>query len=81
MVLIVDDDDHIRFREINILRLSGNRAIVTGGLNRGEKVCVSSLEAVTDGMKVRTAASPSQQPQPTMEMGDSTTTLKTGDGS
>jgi RND family efflux transporter MFP subunit len=79
-VLVVDDDDQIRFREINVLRLSGNRAIVTGGLNRGEKVCISSLEAATDGMKVRTALSPSQ-PGPADEIGDSTTTLKTGDGS
>ena len=80
-VLIVDDGDHIRFREVTILRFAGNRAIITDGLDRGEKICVSSLEAVTDGMKVRTAASPSQQPQPTTEMRDSTTTLKTGNGS
>ena len=79
-VLIVDDDDQIRFREVHVLRFSGNRAIVTAGLNRGEKVCISSLEAVTDGMKVRTALSPSQ-PGPTDGIGDSATTLKTGDGS
>jgi multidrug efflux system membrane fusion protein len=79
-VLVVDDDDQIRFREIHVLRLSGNTAIVTGGLSRGEKVCISSLEAVTDGMKVRTALSP-PQPGPADEIGDSTTTLKTGDDS
>jgi RND family efflux transporter MFP subunit len=78
--LVVDDNDQIRFREIDILRLSGNRAIVTGGLDPGEKVCISSLEAVTDGMKVRTSSSPSE-PQSIAEPGDSTTTVKTGDGS
>jgi RND family efflux transporter MFP subunit len=79
-VLVVDDDDHIRFRDVTILRFTGNRAVITDGLNQGEKVCVSSLEAMTDGMKVRTSATHSQPLPSTTEMDDRTTTHKTGDG-
>jgi multidrug efflux pump subunit AcrA (membrane-fusion protein) len=53
-VLVVDDEDRLRFREVVVLRLDREEAIVVAGLNTGEKVCVSTLEAVTDGMKVRT---------------------------
>ncbi len=53
-VLVVDDESRLRFREVDVLRLGGDEAIVVDGLDRGDKVCVSMLEAVTDGMKVRT---------------------------
>lgn len=54
-VLVVDDESRLRFREVEILRVSRTEAVITGGLSAGERVCVSLLEAVTDGMRVRTS--------------------------
>ena len=55
-VLIVDDDDRLRFREVVVLRLNRNEAVIREGIVAGERICVSTLEAVSDGMKVRTAS-------------------------
>ena len=52
-VLIVDDEDRLRFRDVDVLRVDRQSAIIVGGLAPGERVCVSTLEAVSDGMKVR----------------------------
>jgi RND family efflux transporter MFP subunit len=53
-VLIVDADDRLRFREVEVLRASGDEVVVSGGLEPGERVCLSPLSAVTEGMLVRT---------------------------
>ena len=54
-VLVVDDDDRLRFRSVDILRAEPEEVIVRSGLRDGERVLLSPLEAVTDGMRVRTA--------------------------
>jgi hypothetical protein len=43
----------LRFREVWVLRLVGDEAIVSRGLEAGDLVCVSPLETPTDGMVVR----------------------------
>jgi RND family efflux transporter MFP subunit len=53
-VLVVDSEDRLRFRDIDLLRATREEIVVQGGLQAGERVCLSPLEAVTDGMKVRT---------------------------
>lgn len=55
-VLVVDGDSRLRFRDVEVVRLEGERAIVGDGLAGGETVCVSALDVATDGMKVRVAA-------------------------
>ena len=52
-VLIVDDESRLRFRDVNVLRVDREFAVIVGGLEEGDLVCVSTIEAVTDGMKVR----------------------------
>jgi RND family efflux transporter MFP subunit len=54
-VLVVDDEDRLRFRDVKILRSSGAEVIVGSGLAPGERICLSSLPVVTDGMHVRTS--------------------------
>lgn len=44
-------------RRVEILRLAGDRAIVSRGLESGDLVLVSPLETATDGMEVRTTPS------------------------
>jgi RND family efflux transporter MFP subunit len=54
-VLVVDAEDRLRFRDVDVLRVDRGYAILVGGLEAGERVCVSTLQAVSDGMKVRAA--------------------------
>jgi len=53
-VLIVDAEDRLRFRDVDIVRLESDRAVIGSGLAPGDRVCTSPLESVTDGMHVRT---------------------------
>jgi RND family efflux transporter MFP subunit len=55
VVLVIDDDDRLRFRPVEILRSSSQETIVSSGLAAGERLCISSLAIVTDGMRVRVA--------------------------
>jgi RND family efflux transporter MFP subunit len=52
-VLVVDEEDRLQFRDVDLLRVTREEIVVRGGLQAGERVCLSPLEAVTDGMKVR----------------------------
>jgi len=54
-VLVIDGENKLRFREIRISRIKRDRVVVQDGLEPGERVCLTPLTAVTDGMKVRTA--------------------------
>jgi len=53
-LLVVDANDRLRFRQVTVDRTTGTEVIVAGGIESGERVCLSPLEAVTDGMLVRT---------------------------
>ena len=51
-VLVVDEDDRLRFRTVSIARIYGDDAYIDGGLEKGERVCITVLQAVIDGMRV-----------------------------
>jgi RND family efflux transporter MFP subunit len=53
-VLVIDGENTLRFRDIDVARIKRDRVVVRGGLEPGERVCLTPLTAVTDGMKVRT---------------------------
>lgn len=52
-VLIVDDNDRLAYRAVIPLRLYRDRVLIEGGLADGERVCVSPLQTVIEGMRVR----------------------------
>ena len=52
-MLIVDESNRLRYRDVEILRSTSDAVLVRGGLTEGELVCISPLDAVTDGMTVR----------------------------
>lgn len=62
--IVVDEENCLRFRDVHVLREEHDRVVVAGGLLDGDQICISSLETVTDGMKVRTAASDGETPSP-----------------
>ena len=51
-VLIVDDENRLRFREVELLRVYGDDAFISSGVRRGERISISPLQAVVDGMRV-----------------------------
>ena len=52
-VLVVDEENRLRFREVEILRLENERVLISSGLRAGERVCLSPIQAVVDGMAVQ----------------------------
>jgi RND family efflux transporter MFP subunit len=54
-VLVVDDEDRLRFRDVDVLRAERENMVIGSGLSAGERVCVTSLPAAVDGMSVRIA--------------------------
>lgn len=53
-VLVVDAEERLRPREVEVLRVERDVAALRAGVAPGERVCVSPVEAFTDGMRVRT---------------------------
>jgi RND family efflux transporter MFP subunit len=51
-VLVVDAESRLRFRDVEVIRAERDRVIIGGGLEAGERVCISPMRAVTDGMFV-----------------------------
>ncbi len=54
----VFEDGRLHFREVEVARRDHQLAWVGAGLDGGAQVITSALDAVTDGMAVRTAADP-----------------------
>lgn len=52
-VYVVDAENRLHFRDVEVLRTERENVILGAGLEEGDRVCTSPLEAVIDGMKVR----------------------------
>jgi len=59
-VLIVDADTRLRFREVSVRRIQGEKVVIATGLENGERVCISPLDVVVDGMRVRLEGEPTE---------------------
>ncbi len=51
-VLIVDADNRLRRRKVDVLRTDFKSALISSGLQAGDRVCVSPVEAFVDGLLV-----------------------------
>jgi membrane fusion protein, multidrug efflux system len=51
----VFDDGSLRVLDVKVARADRERVYVSAGLEEGDEVIVSALDAVTDGMKIRAA--------------------------
>lgn len=58
LVWVVDDQAQLRIRTVRVARAGVEQAVVTAGLQAGERVCVSNLQYVTDGLPVRVEGEP-----------------------
>ncbi|MCG8415399.1 MAG: efflux RND transporter periplasmic adaptor subunit [Pseudomonadales bacterium] len=52
-VLVVDAENKMYFREVEIFRLEEQQVLISGGILPGEKICISPIQAVVDGMAVQ----------------------------
>jgi RND family efflux transporter MFP subunit len=52
-VWILDAEDRLRIRDVEVLRLAGSSMVIGGGLADGERVIVSALDFVSEGMRAR----------------------------
>lgn len=55
-VLIVDAENKMFYREVEIFRLEDDRVLISGGLLPGERICTSPIQAVVNGMTVQPVA-------------------------
>ncbi|MDJ0876456.1 MAG: efflux RND transporter periplasmic adaptor subunit [Desulfobacterales bacterium] len=53
-VWVVGDDQRLGFRTVDVARIAKDGVLIRGGLASGDRVIISQVRAVTDGMKVRT---------------------------
>jgi RND family efflux transporter MFP subunit len=53
-VLVVDAEDRLRFRDVAVARRMGDSIVLSGGVEAAERVVISPLSSVSDGMAVRT---------------------------
>ena len=51
-VLVVDEENQLRTREVSVSHRTDKDAWVTAGLSEGEKVCVTPIEIISEGMQV-----------------------------
>ncbi|MGI9322046.1 MAG: hypothetical protein ACR2PJ_00550, partial [Pseudomonadales bacterium] len=51
-VLMVDADNRLRYRQVEVLRFKQDQVILKGGLVTGEVVNISPIQTVIEGMKV-----------------------------
>ena len=53
---VVGEDGRLAFRDVDILRVSGETVYVQGGIAEGELICTNSLEAAVEGQLVQRTA-------------------------
>ncbi len=63
-VAVVDAKGALRLRQVSVLRADGEQVWLSSGLEAGDRVCVTALGAVVDGMPVRVAEAAAAGPKP-----------------
>jgi len=63
-VWVIDDENRLHFRKVDLLRTTRKAVVIRSGLHEDEQVCLSPMEAVTDGMLVRILEDPEAIPNP-----------------
>jgi RND family efflux transporter MFP subunit len=51
-VLVLEEENRLRFRTVEVFRVQGETVLISAGLEDGDLVCISQLDAVIDGMRV-----------------------------
>ncbi|MEO6597630.1 MAG: efflux RND transporter periplasmic adaptor subunit [Planctomycetota bacterium] len=57
-VWLVDAEQRLRRRDVQVLRAEADRIVLGSGLDAGDQICITNLETPTDGMPVRIVDAP-----------------------
>lgn len=60
-ILVVDSENGLRTRKVTTLHYQGKEVWVAQGLKNGDKVCITPIEIITEGMKVKIANPTNEQ--------------------
>ncbi len=52
-VYVIDGNNRLRSRDVEILRIAEDDVFISGGLSQGDRVCISSLDSAVEGMRIR----------------------------
>lgn len=52
-LILVDEQDRLRFKTVEIIRPDGLDLLVSGGLQNGDRICLTALASPVEGMEVR----------------------------
>lgn len=55
-VWVVTANNRLEFRQIDVLRMERDRVLVRGGVEPGDRICLSNIEAAVQGTEVRAIA-------------------------
>ena len=53
-ILVVDATDHLTTRRVDVVRIDRDDVLIKGPLEAGDRICVSPVQVVVEGMAVRT---------------------------
>ena len=63
-VLVIDPQDRLRFRTVEVLRRRGDKVILGAGLEAGERICLTRPDPPIEGMTVRVREEPQAAKDP-----------------
>ncbi len=75
-LMIIDDDNRLRVRTVDVLRTDTDYAYLIGGALPGERISLTAIESPINGMRVRTGNEPNER-----LVDDATERLASGDAS
>lgn len=52
-LIVIDDQNLVRHRKVNIIRADGDLLLVSSGLEDGDQICLTMLTSPVEGMEVR----------------------------
>tara|TARA_B100000925_G_C21603820_1_gene301625 strand:- start:189 stop:353 length:165 start_codon:yes stop_codon:yes gene_type:complete len=50
--MVIDDDNQLHYRDVSVFKLSDRDVLISGGLASGERISISPLQFVVEGMPV-----------------------------
>ena len=56
-ILVLDQENSLTFRKVEIVKKDGLEAWVSKGIKEGEKICITPLDIIAEGMKVKVSPS------------------------
>jgi len=59
-VLVVDTDNRIQRRDVEVIRIDREDVLIRLSLAHGERICISPLQVVIEGMQVEPIMAPAR---------------------